>query len=261
MKTPIASHFYELRRRLIYTLVVLGIAGGLCFYFAREILTFLAEPLMDALGQSQLEAGKAQVNSQGGGGLVWTSVLEVFAVHLKLALVAGLVVSFPFTVYQGWLFVEPALYRGEKPPVRRFLWLVIPLFWSGMAFCYYVVLPQAYGFFVGFSGGVMALPKASEYFGLVLQLLFAFGFVFLLPVGLLLLGQVGLVDRAVLKQKRKYAVVVAFLVAAILTPPDIASQVLLALPILLLYELSIVLMGETKKPTKKKTKEANKKTK
>ena len=226
-KAPLTAHLGELRRRLIYVFCVFFVTVVICFYFAAELFAFLAAPLAAALDES---------------GLVYTSLLEVFGVHLKLALLAGAVFSFPFMALQLWGFLEPGLYAEEKPPTRKFLLLVVPFFTMGMAFCYWVVLPNAWRFFIAFSEGITPMPKADEYFSLALRLLFAFGAVFLLPVALLLLGQIGLITAATLKRGRKYAMVLAFLAAAVLTPPDVVSQILLALPILLLYEVSILLL-------------------
>ncbi len=226
-KTPFASHLGELRRRLVWVVGFFVASSGLCFYFATELFAFLAAPLREVLGSE---------------GLIYTSITEVFIVHLKLALLAGAVFSFPFMAWQLWAFLEPGLYRKEKPATRKFLLLIAPFFTLGMAFCYWVVLPNAWRFFITFSEPITPMPKAGEYFSLTLRLLFAFGAAFLLPPVLLLLGKVGLITPAALKKHRRYAVVAAFLAAAVLTPPDVTSQILLALPILLLYEFSILLL-------------------
>lgn len=235
-KAPLSAHLAELRRRLIYVAAVFLLTSAVCFYFAAELFDFLAMPLQEALRAEGLDG-------LGGEGLVYTSLLEVFSVHIKLALLAGAVFSFPFMALQGWAFLEPGLYPKEKAPGRKFLLLVVPFFAMGAGFCYWVVLPNAWRFFIGFSEGITPLPKASEYFILVLRLIFAFGLVFLLPIALLLLAQIKLVNAAILRKGRKYAVILAFLLAAILTPPDVVSQILLAVPILLLYEVSIFLVA------------------
>jgi len=233
-KLPLLTHLVELRRRLIYSIGALLISFIVCFYFAGPIFNFLVNPLADLW------------QGQEGKRLIYTAMHEKFFTDLKVAFFAAGFLSFPIVANQVWKFVAPGLYSNEKWAFLPFLIASPVLFFTGGAFVYYLVLPIAWEFFAGFqqmaTGGQIAIelePKVNEYLALVMRLIFAFGLSFELPVILILLTRAGLVSIEFLKQKRRYAFVIAFIVAAILTPPDPLSQFALAIPIILLYEISI----------------------
>ena len=210
------------------------LASAVCFYFADHILGFLIQPLKNAF-------------PAGEGQLIFTKLYEVFFVELKVGLFAGFCVSFPVIANQLWAFVAPGLYAKEKKAFLPFLLATPILFSAGAALAYYVVMPTAFEWFLGFEGEagglkIEALPAANDYLGLVMQFILAFGISFLLPVLLLLLHKAGIVTRAQLAGARRYVVVLVVALAAIVTPPDPGSQLLLAVPLLLLFEGSLVLM-------------------
>jgi len=236
-QAPLMDHLVELRTRLLRSVFVLAIAFGVCFYFADPILAFLARPLANAF-------------PDGEGKLVYTKLYEVFFVEMKVALFAAFCVSFPFIANQLWAFVAPGLYAKEKKAFLPFLLATPILFLMGASLAYFVVMPTAFRWFLGFQGTaggleIQALPTANEYLGLVMQFILAFGMSFLLPVLLLLLHRAGIVTREQLVAARRYVIVLVVAVAAIITPPDPGSQLLLAIPLLLLFEGSLLLMRLT----------------
>ncbi|MEL6487112.1 MAG: twin-arginine translocase subunit TatC, partial [Pseudomonadota bacterium] len=203
-------------------------------YFADSILGFLVQPLRDAF-------------PEGEGQLIFTKLPEVFFVELKVALFAGFMVSFPIIANQLWAFVAPGLYANEKKAFLPFLIATPVLFIGGAALAYYVVMPTAFLFFLGYGGqtgglDIKALPAAGDYLNLVMQFILAFGLTFLLPVLLMLLHRAGIVSRAQLAAARRYVIVGVVALAAIVTPPDPGSQVILAIPLLVLFEGSLLLM-------------------
>jgi len=233
-RAPLLDHLIELRTRVIRALLALAVGFGVCLYFADEILGFLVWPLKQAF-------------PEGEGQLIFTKLPEVFFVQLKVALFAGFMVSFPVIANQLWAFVAPGLYAREKRAFLPFLIATPVLFLGGAALAYFVVMPTAFRFFLGFGGEaggmqVQALPSAGDYLGLVMQFIHAFGMTFLLPVLLLLLHRAGIITRAQMAGARRYVIVGIFAIAAIVTPPDPGSQVILAIPLLLLFEASLVLM-------------------
>ncbi len=235
---PLLEHLVELRTRLIWSIVALAVAFAVCYYFSKNIYTFLAQPLADVL---QARSGQERR-------MIFTALTEAFFTYLKVAMFGAAFISFPITVTQLWLFIAPGLYRSEKRALVPFLVATPVLFLLGGALAYYVVIPMAWQFFVSFEipSGDGALPiqleaKVSEYLGLVMKLIFAFGIAFELPVGLTLLAKVGIISSFGLRKYRRYSYVGMFIVAAVLTPPDVISQLGLAIPLIGLYEISVLM--------------------
>ncbi|HEX5795553.1 MAG TPA: twin-arginine translocase subunit TatC [Geminicoccaceae bacterium] len=232
---PLLDHLIELRNRLMYACAAIFAGFLLCYFFADHIYAFLVQPLADIY---QGETGRR---------MIYTGLTEAFFTYLKVAFWAGAFLTFPIVAAQLWLFIAPGLYRNEKQAFLPFLVATPILFFMGGAIAYYVVFPLAWRFFVSFetAGGPQSLPieleaRVGEYLSLVMKLIFAFGLSFQLPVALTLMGRVGLIGSEGLSRNRKFAIVGVFTVAAIITPPDIISQVTLAIPILILYEISII---------------------
>ena len=232
-RAPLLEHLIELRTRLIRSVVGLLVVFVACYFVAEPIYQFLVQPLADVLERE-------------GARLIYTALHEVFFTYVKVAFFAALFLTFPFIAIQLWMFIAPGLYKHEKQAFLPFLVLTPVLFFAGGALVYYVMFPLAWQFFVSFEslgeGGALPIQleaKVNEYLSLVMKLIFAFGLCFQLPLLLTLLARVGMVTAAGLAEKRKYAIVAAFIAAAILTPPDPISQISLAIPVVLLYEASI----------------------
>ncbi len=233
---PLLDHLIELRSRLLHSLIAIVVLFFVSYYFAPELYDFLVAPLADVLE----EMG-------GQRRLIFTALHEAFFTYIKVAFFAALFLSFPFIAIQVWMFIAPGLYKTEKRAFAPFLIATPILFFAGGALVYYFIFPLAWKFFLSFEsvGGAGALPiqleaKVHPYLSLVMRLIFAFGLCFELPVVLTLMARVGMVSSKGLAEKRKYAIVLAFVAAAILTPPDVISQIGLALPTMVLYEISIV---------------------
>jgi sec-independent protein translocase protein TatC len=231
---PLLDHLIELRNRLMYSCIALFVGFLICYFFADYIYAFLVQPLADIY---QGETGRR---------MIYTGLTEAFFTYLKVAFWAGAFLTFPIVAAQLWMFIAPGLYRNEKQAFLPFLIATPILFFVGGAIAYYVVFPLAWRFFVSFetAGGPDSLPieleaRVGEYLSLVMKLIFAFGLSFQLPVALTLMGRVGLISAEALSRNRKFAIVGVFTVAAIITPPDVISQVTLAIPLLMLYEMSI----------------------
>jgi sec-independent protein translocase protein TatC len=244
-QAPLLDHLIELRTRLLRCFAALAVTFALCFYWADDIFSFLVWPLTEAF-------------PAGEGRLIFTKLYEAFFVEIKVALFAAFFVSFPLIANQLWAFVAPGLYVREKKAFLPFLIATPVLFTLGASMAYFVVMPTAFRFFVGFEGErgglkMEALPGTGDYLSLVMQFILAFGISFLLPVLLMLLNRAGIVSRDQLARARRYIVVAVFAVAAVITPPDIVSQLLLAVPLLLLFEGSLVLMrfGEKRRALEK----------
>lgn len=235
-KMPLLDHLIELRTRLLRSFVAIIVLFFISYYFAPQLYEFLVRPLADVLE-----------DMGGQRRMIYTALHEAFFVNIKVAFFAALFISFPFVALQIWGFIAPGLYKDEKWAFAPFLVMTPILFFLGGALVYYLIFPMAWKFFLSFEtlGGAGALPiqleaKVDEYLSLVMRLIFAFGLCFELPVVMTLLARVGLATAKGMREKRKYAIVAAFIAAAILTPPDVISQIGLALPTILLYEISIV---------------------
>ena len=245
-KAPLLDHLIELRRRLLWSVVTLGVTFAICLYFARPIFAFLVQPLI-AAGQHRL---------------IYTAVFEAFFVEIKVAFFAALMISFPIVASQLWLFVAPGLYAKERKAFLPFLLMTPVLFLTGAALAYYVAMPLALHYLLGYQGDIggiqqMALPGVGNYLDFSTRFIFGFGVAFLLPVLLMLLERAGLVTRRQLKRGRRYAIVVAFVIAAVLTPPDVVSQLLLAVPLVALYEVSLIAIWFTERKRAKAAEQAS----
>ena len=234
---PLLEHLAELRTRLIWSMAAFVVCFIGSYYFSNRIYFFLAEPLATVLR----EQGNPDPH------LIYTQLYEAFFTRIKVAFFAGAFIAFPIIANQIWLFVAPGLYRSEKRALYPFLIATPVLFLLGAALAYYFVFPFAWRFFASFQstnggGGVPIelLPRVSEYLDLVMKLIFAFGLTFELPVLLTLLAKVGIVSSKGLGRFRRYAYVGMFVIAAVLAPPDVITQTGLALPLIALYEISII---------------------
>jgi sec-independent protein translocase protein TatC len=234
---PLVAHLLELRTRVLWALGGIIVATAVAWIFVQPIYGFLVQPLADAMGQD------------GTQRLIYTNLTEAFFTYLRVSFFAGLLVAMPILLAQVWMFIAPGLYKHERGTLWPFLVASPLLFYLGGAVVYYGVLPLAWGFFLSFQSTaadtvlpIMLEARVSEYLDLVMVLVMAFGLAFQLPVALMLLARVGVITAPMLVKFRKYAIIAAFIIAAPLTPPDIVSQTLLALPLIALYELSIVLI-------------------
>jgi sec-independent protein translocase protein TatC len=241
-RAPLLEHLIELRRRLIWSFGALGLAFLVCLYFVEPIFAFLVQPLKHA----------------GEGKLIYTDPLEGFFSRMKIAFFAAIMVAFPVIANQIWRFVAPGLYGREKRALRPFLILTPVLFLGGASLAYYVAMPLALHFLLGFQGNVggvqqEALPSIASYLSFVTKFMFGFGVAFLLPVLLMLLERAGIVTRMQLVKGRRYAVVAVFAIAAVLSPPDVVSMMLLAVPLCLLYEFALIAIWFTERRRARET--------
>lgn len=242
-KTSVTDHLVELRRRLIACCGALAVMTCICYMFRDHILAVLIAPLADTM------------NAEGGTQrLIYTNLTEAFFTALKISFLTALFVTLPFILMQIWKFVAPGLYKREQGAFLPFLVATPVLFILGGLLVYFFIMPMAWKFFLGFqtSGAQTTLPiqleaRIGDYLSLIITLIFAFGLCFQLPVLLMLLARAGFISAADLSSRRKYAIVAAFIIGAVLTPPDIISQTMLAVPIIVLYEISIILIRNMEK--------------
>ena len=226
-KAPFTAHLDELRRRLITCFIAVGVGFAICYGFKEKLFQILVQPLLRVM--------------KTGETLIFTGLPEAFFTYLKVALLSGLMLAAPIIIYQFWMFVAPGLYNREKRLMVPIVFLSSFFFVGGALFGYFIVFPWGFKFFLGFADEhIRALPSMKEYLGFSAKLLLAFGLVFELPLVITLLAKLGLVSVDFLKKNRKYALLLFFVGAAILTPPDVVTQIMMALPLMLLYEISIL---------------------
>jgi sec-independent protein translocase protein TatC len=236
---PLLEHLAELRTRLLWSAGGFLIAFFVCYHFSFQIYSFIAHPLVEVL-KSRGEEPR----------LIYTALYEAFFTYIKVSVYAAAFISFPIISTQVWLFIAPGLYRSEKRALLPFIAATPILFLGGAALAYYFIFPMAFRFFLSFQTPahhaaadgmkIELMARVSDYLGLVMKLVFAFGVAFELPVALTLMGKVGIISSKTLKKFRRYAYVGCFVVAAVLTPPDVLTQTSLAVPLILLYEISII---------------------
>ncbi len=234
------DHLEELRTRLIRAVIGITIGFLICLFFKERLYNILADPILALLPKDS--------------SLVFTSLPDPFFIHIKVAFVVGLFMAFPYVLYQLWLFIKPGLLEHERKLAAPTIIIATMLFYSGAAFAYFVVFPAAFSFFLGYETTVLKpMIAIKEYVSLVALLMLAFGAVFETPVLIVFLGLLGVVDSALLKKGRRYFVVIAFIIAAILTPtPDVINQTLMAVPMLIFYELGIQILAVLEKRRLKK---------
>lgn len=236
-KQPLMNHMTELRNRLLWAIGAMLLGTAVSYHFAKDIYGFLVKPLADAMGPD------------GNQRMIYTDLTEAFFTYLKVSMFAGCFFTFPFLLLQIWMFISPGLFPKERKTVLPFLVASPLLFMMGGSIVYYIVLPLAWKFFLSFQSSadetvlpIMLEARVGDYLNLVMVLIFAFGICFQMPVVMALLAKAGLITAKTLASKRRYAIVGIFVVAAILTPPDVISQFSLAVPLMALYEISILLV-------------------
>jgi sec-independent protein translocase protein TatC len=244
-QAPLLDHLIELRKRLVRCVLALGAAFVVCLYFAGPIFGFLVRPLTAAFPEGQ-------------GKLIYTKLYEAFFVDMKVALFAAFFISFPIIANQLWAFVAPGLYAKEKKAFLPFLFATPILFTSGAALAYYFVMPTAFHWFLTFQGErgglkLEALPGTGDYLSLVMQFILAFGISFLLPVLMMLLNRAGIVSRDQMVKARRYVIVAMAAVAAVITPPDAVSMLMLLVPMVLLFEGTLLIMWFTERKQAEQT--------
>ncbi|MBW2010651.1 MAG: twin-arginine translocase subunit TatC [Deltaproteobacteria bacterium] len=226
-KIPFTAHLDELRNRLVYCFIAVGAGFALSYAFKERLFQILIKPLISVMGT--------------GDKLIFTGLPEAFFTYLKVAFLSGLILGAPIIIYQFWMFVAPGLYEKEKRLLIPIVFLSSLFFIGGSLFGYFIVFPFGFKFFLGFaSETIQPLPSMREYLGFSSKLLLAFGLVFELPIVITFLARLGLVSVDFLKKNRKYALVLFFVGSAILTPPDVVTQIMMAFPLMLLYEISII---------------------
>jgi len=227
-KQPFLAHLEELRKRLIVCAIAIGVGFAISYAFSKQLFSFLILPLTKVLPPDSR--------------LIFTNLPEMFITYIKVSLVAGIIVAIPVIFYEVWMFLVPALYQNEKRYLVPFVASSSILFILGALFGYRVVFPYGFKFFMSFATeDIQALPSVKQYFSFATRLLLAFGLVFEMPIVVLFLTKIGLVTPDAMKRFRKFAILGSFILSAILTPPDVATQIMMAFPLIILYELSIFL--------------------
>jgi sec-independent protein translocase protein TatC len=225
-KQPFLSHLEELRKRLIVCAIGIGCAFFVAYFFKEDLFRLLVMPLKEVMPE--------------GDRLIFTSLPEMFITYLKVSLIAGILAATPVIFYELWMFIAPGLYQHEQRFVIPFVACSSILFTAGALFGYFIVFPFGFKFLMAYSNEyVQALPSVKEYFSFSIKLLFAFGLVFEMPVVVFFLSKMGLVTAEGMRRQRKYALLMTFVVGAVLTPPDVLTQLMMAVPLMILYELSI----------------------
>lgn len=227
VEMTISDHLEELRRRLIVCAAAVGIAFCGTYYYAKVLFRILMQPLLEVMPPDH--------------GLIFTGLPEAFFTYLKAALLAAVFVAMPVILFELWRFVAPGLYAREKRYVFPFVIVSTLCFVGGAMFGYYIVFPFGFSFFVGFASDfIRPMPSVKEYFSFAARMLFAFGMVFELPVCIFFLTRIGVVNARMLRRQRKYAILGIFVLSAVLTPPDVATQLMMAGPLMILFEVSVV---------------------
>ena len=233
-KIFLSNHLIELRNRFIYFFLFFSVSFLISYLFIEDIFSFVINPFIDS------------VDFKENKRLIYTGLAEAFFSYLKLALVSAFIISSPFFIYQIWAFIAPGLLKREKKIIFPFLFLIPLMFLLGFVFLYYFIIPIAWDFFIAFDTSGLEKsftlelePKINEYISLTLKLAFAFGIAFQLPTAIFLLTILGLTSPTDLQKKRRFVIVIIFLLSAIITPPDLISQIGLAIPVICLYEFSI----------------------
>lgn len=239
-KQPFTSHLEELRKRLIYSLIAVGVSFIICFAFKEWLFKILTLPLIAILPENS--------------SMIFTSLPEAFFTYLKISFFGGLFLSSPFVLYQIWKFISPGLYVSEKKYALPFVFFSTIFFIGGSLFAYFVVFPFGFKFFVSFATDfIKPMLTLKEFLSFSCKLLLAFGIIFELPIFMFFMARIGLVNSKALATKRKYAILITFIVAAVLTPPDIVTQIMMAIPVMLLYEISIWVVKLSEKKEAKNT--------
>ncbi len=238
-KMSFSEHLEELRNRLIRILIAVGVGFVVSYFFSKQLFYFLSLPLIEVLPKNNT--------------LIYTALPEAFFTYLKISLFAGIFLASPYIFYQIWKFISPGLYSEEKKYVFPFVIISTIFFITGACFGYFIVFPFGFKFFIGFqSDYIKALPSLKQYLGFAVKLLFAFGIIFEMPVIMYFLAKIKLVTSQLLTKNRRYTIVLIFVAAALLTPPDVFTQLLMALPLIVLYELSIWIVKYVEKQRIKK---------
>jgi sec-independent protein translocase protein TatC len=226
---PLFEHLAELRTRLVQCAIILVVATGICYGFSEKIFDFVRAPIAPYLP---------------GGGLIYTGPMDKFIAHLKLSFVCGILISCPLWLYQVWLFVAPGLYAKEKRYTAGFIFSGTVLFLLGSAFSYWVVLPMAFQFLMHFGGNIdKPMISIDQYMGFFTQMCLMFGVAFELPLVIVVLGMMGIVSQAFLRKNRRYAVMILAVLAAVITPPDLLSMLMMLGPMLILFEGAVIVVG------------------
>ncbi|MBA4367059.1 MAG: twin-arginine translocase subunit TatC [Desulfobacterium sp.] len=226
-KLPFTAHLEELRTRLIRCFIAIGVGFAISYGFKEKLFEILMSPLVTVM--------------KGETKMIFTGLAEAFFTYMKVAFLSGLLLASPVIFFEFWMFVSPGLYKKERKVLIPIMVLSTAFFLGGALFGYFIVFPYGFEFFLGFANeNILALPSMEEYLSFVSKMLIAFGLVFELPLVLTFMARLGIVSVDFLKTNRKYAILVIFIVAAILTPPDVISQVMMAVPLMFLYEIGII---------------------